>query len=321
MKLKAAKCEFARDKIRFLGFVLSKDGIQPDPEKTKAIDKYPTPTNVTEVRAFMGMCSFFRRFIPSFANIATPLCQLLKKDTPFRWTPECEIAFLRLKEALTSAPILVAPRLGTPFIIETDSSGKALAGVLKQEQNGDIKIIAYASRTLNPHESRYPAIELEALGLVYAVQQFRPYIDGARCTIITDHAPLKALLHRKDLLGRLAKYQLILQEYDINIVYRPGKKNVVCDALSRYPPINAVIPAHSAEDSLISLEQAKKEQSEALWITEFKRALQEDPNQPELQDYILVDGLLYRIPAKLSQELQLVLPENTVDQKDLCCGS
>ncbi|KHJ78363.1 reverse transcriptase, partial [Oesophagostomum dentatum] len=153
MKLKASKCEFARDEITFLGFVLSKDGIRPNPDKTKAIDAYPTPKNVTDIKSFLGMCSFFRRFIHNFAHIASPLTALTKKDTPFKWTSECEEAMQKLKKALTTAPILAAPRLGKPFIIETDSSGKGIAGVLKQEQEDMIRIIAYASRTLNKHEA------------------------------------------------------------------------------------------------------------------------------------------------------------------------
>ncbi|CAJ0591420.1 unnamed protein product [Cylicocyclus nassatus] len=157
--------------------------------------------------------------------IAAPLIALTSKNIPFTWTSQCTEAMDHLKQALTTAPILAAPRLGKPFIIETDSSARGVAGVLKQEQGGLEHVIAYASRTLNKHEARYPAIELEALGLVYAVQKFRLYIDGAKCTIITDHAPLKALLHRKDLTGRLAKCQIVLQEFDIDIIYRPGKKN------------------------------------------------------------------------------------------------
>ncbi|CAJ0605872.1 unnamed protein product [Cylicocyclus nassatus] len=236
MKLKASKCEFAKEEIRFLGFILSKEGIRPNPEKTEAIDQYPQPTNATEVKSFLGMCSFFRRFIHNFATIAAPLTALTKKNVPFDWTPQCKEAMDHLKKALTTAPVLAAPRLGRPFVIETDSSAKGVAGVLKQEQDGLERVIAYASRTLNKHEARYPAIELEALGLIYAVQKFRPYIDGAKCTVITDHAPLKALLHRKDLTGRLAKYQIVLQEFDVDIIYRPGKKNAVCDALSRHLP-------------------------------------------------------------------------------------
>lgn len=126
MKLKASKCEFARKEVRFLGYVLSKDGIRPNPDKTKAMDSSPTPTSVNDVKAFLGMCSFFRRFVFDFARLAAPLSNLLKKDTPFHWLAECEHSMLTLKKALTTAPVLVAPKLGQPFIIETDSSSKGM---------------------------------------------------------------------------------------------------------------------------------------------------------------------------------------------------
>ncbi|KHJ86189.1 integrase core domain protein [Oesophagostomum dentatum] len=322
MKLKASKCEFAREKIKFLGFILSKDGIQPDPEKTLAIDKYPTPTNVTEIKAFLGMCSFFRRFVHNFALITSPLTALTKKDIPFIWTKECENAMIHLKEALTKAPILVAPMLGAPFIIETDSSAKAVAGVLRQEQDHDLRIIAYASRTLNIHESRYPAIELEALGVVFAVQKFRPYIDGAKCTVVTDHAPLKALLHRKDLTGRLAKYQIILQEFDITIIYRTGKANILCDTLSRHPPL---INATTADDNdsnittpyIFDISRINREQNECSWITSYKQALVNNELLPEINDYVVLNDILYKLPLHVYQDPQVVLPENSRIKKDI----
>ncbi|KAL6728867.1 hypothetical protein Aduo_010600 [Ancylostoma duodenale] len=321
MKLKASKCEFAREGIKFLGFILSKDGIKPNPEKTKAIDEYPTPKNTTDIKAFLGMCSFFRRFVHNFASIASPLTALTKKDTPFIWTPECETAMILLKQALTTAPILVAPRLGSPFVIETDSSGKAVAGVLKQEQDDLLRVIAYASRTLTIHESRYPAIELEALGLVYAVQKFRPYIDGAKCTVITDHAPLKALLHRKDLTGRLAKYQIVLQEFDIIITYRPGKANVVCDTLSRHPPnVNAVRNAGESPTDphpSLCLESIRREQDECPWIVSYKDALENDEPSPEIANYIILNSILYKLPERLYQDPQIVLPENSKIKHEL----
>uniref|UniRef100_A0A1I7WEI7 Reverse transcriptase domain-containing protein n=1 Tax=Heterorhabditis bacteriophora TaxID=37862 RepID=A0A1I7WEI7_HETBA len=179
MKLKASKCLFAQPEVKFLGFVLSEKGIRPNPDKTFAIDNYPTPKDLNEVRAFIGMTSFFRRFIPKYAQVAAPLTDLTKKDTPFLWSEKCEEAFQNLKRAITT--------LGKPYVIETDASGLGVgAGEGHQE-----KVIAYASRTLNKHESRYPAIELEALGIIVALQKFKPYIDGAKCTIITDHSPLK----------------------------------------------------------------------------------------------------------------------------------
>ncbi|CAJ0603560.1 unnamed protein product [Cylicocyclus nassatus] len=243
--------------------------------------------------------------------IAAPLYNLLKKNAKFEWTKECADAMSELQDHLVSPPILAAPRLGEPFVIETDSSSKAVAAVLRQDQNGEMRCIAYASRALNQHESRYPPIELEALGLVFAVQKFRPYIDGAKCTVITDHAPLKALLHRKDLMGRLAKYQIILQEYDIQIVYRPGKHNLLCDALSRNPPIYGISTGEEEEEYHFSSTEARKEQDECPWISLYKTALQEGSDEPELSEYIIINDMLYKIPTKITELPQLVLPENS----------
>ncbi|EPB67564.1 integrase core domain protein [Ancylostoma ceylanicum] len=179
-----------------------------------------------------------------------------------------------------------------------------------------MRVIAYASRTLNKHEARYPAIELEALGLVFAVQKFRPYIDGAKCTVITDQAPLKALLHRKDLTGRLAKYQIVLQEFDIEIVYRPGKKNVVCDTLSRHLPAAANAITSLQPDNL-DLEKVRTEQNQCGWITQYKEALKQGEDLPELLDYILLNDLLYRLPQRLQQDPQLVIPEESPIRNDI----
>ncbi|EFO90955.1 hypothetical protein CRE_29046 [Caenorhabditis remanei] len=280
MKLRPEKCKFALPEIRYLGFIISKSGIHPDPEKTKAIDEYPTPKTVKEVRAFIGMASFYRRFIENFSKIAAPIMTLTKKDQPFEWTNECEEAFKELKAALTKNPILVAPKLGKPFVIEVDSSGKGVGAVLFQAQDDegkDLRVIAYASRVYNGAEKRYPAIELEGLGLVYAVQQFRPYIDGARTLIITDHAPLKSLLHRKDLIGRMGKYQIVLQEYDIQIEYRPGKQNIVCDTLSRFHPRDeetAEADINAITDTAIDFAKVQQEQEADKRIRETKEMVQ-----------------------------------------------
>uniref|UniRef100_A0A8R1I4Q2 RNA-directed DNA polymerase n=2 Tax=Caenorhabditis japonica TaxID=281687 RepID=A0A8R1I4Q2_CAEJA len=239
MKLKVDKCSFAVNQITFLGFIVSKDGLKPDPKKTRAVSEFPIPRTVKDVRAFLGTASFYRRFVNNFSKIAAPIIELTKKEEPFVWTEERQKSFQALKDALTSEPVLVAPRLGKPFIIEVDASGKGVGAVLYQaqdEEGKDLRVVSYASRVYNAYEKNYPAIELEACGLVFAVKTFRPYIDGARTTIVTDHSPLKSLMYRKELVGRLSKYQIVLQEFDIEIIYRPGKQNIVCDTLSRYHP-------------------------------------------------------------------------------------
>ncbi|KHJ91417.1 hypothetical protein OESDEN_08721 [Oesophagostomum dentatum] len=249
------------------------------------------------------MCSFFRRFIRNFVLIASPLSNLAKKDIPFEWTSECDTAMIQLKQALTTAHILVAPRLGLPFITETDSSGKAAADVLKQEQQELLRVIAYASRTLTIHESRYLAIELEALGIIFAVQKFRPYIDDAKCTVITDHAPLKALLHRKDLTGS------------------PGQANVVCDTLSRIPPLHvSSITLNNRTTTTypnIDVNLVKKEQDECRWIASYKQALENNETHADLNEYILLNQILYKLPIRIHQDPQIVPSEDSQVKQDL----
>lgn len=169
-------------------------------------------------------------------------------------------------------------------------------------------------RALNKREARYSAIELEELGLVFAVQKFRPYIDGAKTTVITDHSPLKALLHRRDLTGRLAKYEIALQEFDITITYRPGNRNIVCDTLSRFPPSTEVIATITGSMSL-NMASVRAEQDNCPWIVDYKHLLADDPLS--LPEYITLNDVLYRIPTKLTQDPIVVLPDDSGVQHDL----
>ena len=220
----------------FLGYVVSANGIAADPEKVRAVTGFPTPTDLRSLRAFLGLTSYYRRFIPRFSAVAQPLYHLTRKETPFLWTSSCDIAFTRLKTALTEAPVLSYPQFGHPFLLETDASGIGLGAVLSQKQdNGTIRPIAYASRTLQPHERNYGISELEGLGVVWAVRHFRHYVYGHKCTVYTDHGALKALLNTPQPSGKLARWGMALQELDLDIQYRSGKTNTRADALSRYP--------------------------------------------------------------------------------------
>ena len=179
LRLKPKKCLLLREEVPYLGHVVSAHGIRPDPAKTEKMKSFPTPCDVTTVRQFIGLASYYRRFVPGFAKIAAPLHALTKKDVPFNWTVECEVAFCKLKELLVTAPVLAYPRFGPEgeFILETDASGIGLGAVLSQKQDdGLVHPIAYASRSLDPHEKNYGISELETLGLVWAVRYFRPYL-------------------------------------------------------------------------------------------------------------------------------------------------
>lgn len=236
LKLKPAKCRLAREEVKFLGYVVSASGISADPEKVRAMTDFPTPGDLKSLRAFLGLTSYYRRFIPCYSAIAQPLFRLTRKDVPFEWTGDCETAFTQLKSTLAGAPVLAYPQFGLPFLLETDASGIGLGAVLSQEQpDGTTRPIAYASRTLQKHERNYGISELEGLGVVWAVKHFRHYIYGHPCTVFTDHEALKALLNTPQPSGKLARWGMAIQELDLNIQYRPGKTNARADALSRHP--------------------------------------------------------------------------------------
>ena len=172
LRLKPRKCRFLCEEVSYLGHIISAQGVSPDPGKIDKVKCFPVPRDVTQVRQFLGLASYYRRFVPQFAKIAAPIHGLLKKENAFVWTSKCETAFKTLKEALTSAPILVYPKFGPEreFVLETDASYVGLGAVLSQLQgDGKLHPIAYASRSLDRHEKNYAVTELETLAIVWAV--------------------------------------------------------------------------------------------------------------------------------------------------------
>jgi hypothetical protein len=173
LQLQPEKCVFASDQVRYLGHVISSKGIEASPDKVKAINEYPVPKTVKDVRAFLGLASFYRRLVPNFAQLAKPLTQLTKKDEKFEWKPQCQNAFDELKIKLSTTPVLAYPDFRLPFILTTDASKIAVAAVLSQVQGGIERPISFASRQLNKAERAYSASELEMLALVWATKYFR----------------------------------------------------------------------------------------------------------------------------------------------------
>ena len=236
LKLHPQKCSFTWPEVLYLGHIISSAGISPNPEKVKAVQDFRVPTNVRAVREFLGIAGYYRRFIHNFAKIAGSLHALTRQQVPFVWTPQCQQAFERLKELLVSPPVLAYPCFSRPFVLHTDASGQGLGAVLEQEQeDGQLHPVAYASRTLSKHESRYGITDLEALGVVWSAKHFRAYLLGHKCVVYTDHAPLKAMLKAKHTTGKLARWAGVIAELDLEIRYRPGRVNSNADALSRSP--------------------------------------------------------------------------------------
>ena len=217
LKLKASKCYFGHSSVRFLGFIISSSALAPDPEKVAAIMEYPIPRNLTELRRFLGMTSYYRRFISGFSDIASPLNQLTQKDIPFVWNTNCELAFEVLKEQLVS-PVLGFPNLDGDYILYTDASDVGVGAVLAQEnEQGDIYVISYASKAFSGSEKHWTTTEKEAYAIVWALQYFHPYVYGRKVTIYTDHKALKWLRDIKQPNGKLARWILKLEEYDYTI--------------------------------------------------------------------------------------------------------
>ena len=197
LTLKPKKCKFAQLQVTYLGHVVSAEGVRTDPKKIRALLEFPVPANVKALRSFLGLASYYRRFIPQFSRIAGPLHALTKKNSVFTWTAACQETFERLRKLLASVPVLAYPDFHVPFVLETDASVSGLGAVLAQQQEGGLVWpIAYASRSLQEHEKRYGATELEGLGVVWAVKHFRPYLYGHHCDIYTDH---EALRHYKEM--------------------------------------------------------------------------------------------------------------------------
>ncbi|MCG7876305.1 MAG: RNA-directed DNA polymerase, partial [Candidatus Thiodiazotropha endolucinida] len=178
LKLKPRKCRLFAREVEFLGHIISEQGIKTDPKKTEVVTTWPRPKNVHQVRAFVGFCSYYRRFIEKFAEVAKPLHKLTEKNQPFYWSGECEDAFEKLKKKMTESPVLAHPDFTKPFILDTDASDIAIGGVLSQKIDGQERVIAYASRTLTKRERRYCVTRKEMLALVHFVRYFRHYIYG-----------------------------------------------------------------------------------------------------------------------------------------------
>lgn len=230
------KCHFCRPQLRYLGYVVDGAGLRVDPEKVEAILNIKTPTNVSELRRFVGMASWYRRFVPDFSSVIAPLTNLTKKNVSFIWSQGCDTAFRRIKELLVTAPILNCPDFSREFILQTDASDYGLGAVLSQNCDGDEKVIAFLSRSLSRQERNYTTTEKELLAVIWSVEKLRHYLEGSRFTVITDHYSLLWLNRLKDPTGRLARWAVRLQAFDFNIIHRKGKEHVVPDFLSRSVP-------------------------------------------------------------------------------------
>jgi hypothetical protein len=194
---------------------------------------YPAPKTVRQFRRFLGLASWYRRFVPNFSKAVEPLTALLKKCKTFVWASEQEVSFTAVKELLVSAPILACPDFSRPFVLQTDASSQDVGAILSQEFEEGERPVAYGSRTLTKCEKAYSTTEQECLAVLWAVEKVRPYLEGSEFVVVTDHHSLVWLNNLKDPQGRLARWALKMQQYRFIIRHRPRKDHSASDALSR----------------------------------------------------------------------------------------
>jgi hypothetical protein len=232
---KLSKCEFWMKQVAILGHVISRGGISVDPSKVQDVLSWNAPTSVGDIRSFLGLARYYRRFIEGFSKISKPMTELLEKDKKFEWTSTCDASFQELKKRLTTAPILVMPDMEKSFSIYCDASGQGLGCVLMQDGH----VVAYASRQLRKHETHYPTHDLELAA--NALMIWRHYLMGKRCELYTDHMSLKYIFTQLNLNRRHRRWLELIKDYDLGINYHPGKANVVADALSQRSHVSRLV--------------------------------------------------------------------------------
>lgn len=325
LTLKPSKCLFGYKELKILGHVVSAKGILPDPAKITAIREFPPPRRLRNLRSFLGLANYYRKFVKDFTKITKPLTLLTRKDINFHWTDEQQNAFENLKSALTSSPVLRHFDEKLPIEVHTDASDLGLGASLVQREDGETRPVLYASRRLSDAEVKYNTTQKELLAIVWAVGLFRQYLWGKRFDVVVDHHALCWLNQSKDINGRVARWSLKLAEYDYQIKHKSGKMHVVPDCLSRNPHRCVTESEEKEVDEiptmLLKLEDIVKLQMEDPEIKEIREAI-EDPGKAtnimakSVRSYFIENGILYRknvvnkgntklivIPAKMRPEV------------------
>jgi hypothetical protein len=252
LKFNPEKCCLFQRRIKFLGYEVSQRGIEPDSEKVEVIKGWPVPRDLSELRSWLGLIGYYRRWIANFSARAKPLFDLAKKGVNFHWSVEQQKSFNDLKYCLTSAPILGLPDDDGQFILDTDCSNQAAGAVLSQQQLDGLRVIAYASRTLRGAELNYSTTRKELTAAIFGLKQFKQYLLGRHFVLRTDHAALTSLMKTPEVIGQQARYLDYISQFDFEIIHRPGTSHGNCDSLSRRPLGTSYPETESELDGSIS---------------------------------------------------------------------
>jgi len=312
LKLRLEKCKFGDTEVKYLGHIISERGIRPDDSKLEAIKLMKEPKTTKELKSFLGLISYYRKFIENCGKITAPLTRLLKKNVPFIWEEQHQETFEILKKKLLEKPILIHPDFSKPFILQTDACTEGIGAVLSQIKDNQEHPVAYASRTLKSAEKNYGITELETLAVVEFVKHFRPYLYMQKVIVQTDHTAVKSVLQKSNPSSRIARWGLALSGFELDIQPRKGTSNGNADALSRLPMqfskpcfdieedtfyrpqqmINAIMP----DIQQINIEQLQKQ--------EYATVYQEIANKTN-NEYKIQENILYK---QINKELKMVIP-------------
>lgn len=313
-KLRMSKCRFLETEIHFLGHRISENGISPGKNKVAAIENFAVPENIHDVRRFLGLSGFFRKFVPDYSAISRPLTKLLCKSSEFMWRDEQQHAFTSLKQKLCTSPVLCLYNHERPHELHTDASSRGLAGILMQEEGpGILKPVFYFSRHCSEAESKYHSHELEVLAIVESLERFRIYLLGKFFRIITDCSAVTTTRLSKPLLPRIARWWLKMQEYDFELIHRAGERIPHVDAMSRAPhdpPSNVPSVVDRImridicdEDWLLTMQQ---QDAKLIEIIKFLQSKSGSQGSQIGDDYALKNNRLYR---KVGGQLKWVVPD------------
>ena len=325
LTLKSSKCYFCRREIKFLGHLITPDGIKPDPALIATIAQFTQPSTIKAVQAFLGLTGYYRRFIKNYTKIAEPLLKLLRSPSPTKsnhtieWNVDCTQAFNTLKERLVSPPIMQSPNFSFPFILELDACEYGIGCVLTQEYDNRKYVIAYASRTLSNAERNYSSVEREALAIVWATKHFHQYLEGGPVIVRSDCKALEWLKTARDPTGRLARWAMKISPYNIIIQHRPGASNTNGDFMSRYPlpdtaphysELNSIDYGLNILEGTNLLDHIRSQQQNDPRFARIIHTLKQNPSVPfgdKHAPYILINDLLYKVRHRNSYTNQRLL--------------